>query len=90
MLYSPALLVVVFHTVPRSVSRAVTTAPLTGAPLESVTVPTMPAVTSWPNAGVRVPTIPMSARKTRTPHATVFIAQPPQSIPTEALQIGAQ
>ena len=75
MLKAPAPLVVEFHTVPRSVSRAVTTAPLIGAPLESVTVPTMPAVTSWPIAGVIIATIPMSARKTKNPHAVFFIAR---------------
>src|SRR5437667_10435217 len=42
--------VVTVQTVPRSTSVAVTSAPVIGAPLGSVIVPTMDAVTSWPNA----------------------------------------
>src|SRR5512140_3353520 len=55
MLYAPESLVSPTYDVPRSVSVAVTFAPLIGAPLGSATVPTIAAVTSWLHANCEVP-----------------------------------
>src|SRR5437868_4531997 len=75
MLYAPESLVSPTYRVPRSVSVAVTFAPLIGAPLGSVTVPTMAAVTSWLQAGCRTLSTPTST----TPILiNFFIADPPK------------
>src|SRR6266446_5502567 len=70
----PASLVCPVHTVPRSVSLAVTVAPTTAAPLGSVTVPVIDAVTSCPHAGFAVHSSATSARKTRpNPKDCIFL-----------------
>src|SRR5215469_15112175 len=55
-LYIPLSLVLVVNTVPRSTSRATTSAPLMGAPPASTTVPVIAAVTFWPKANCAPPT----------------------------------
>src|SRR5437868_14861216 len=78
MLYAPLSLVFAVHTVPRSASVAVTSAPLTGALLGSVTVPTMEAVTSCVQAAGTTPSetkrVTTSAKENSLP---VLISEPP-------------
>src|SRR5579862_9549612 len=50
ILKTPSLLVTLVHWVPRSASVAVILAPVTEAPVESVTLPVNAAVTCWPQA----------------------------------------
>src|SRR5882672_8877619 len=49
----PSSFVAVGHVAPRSTSRAVTVALAIAAPVESVTRPVRPALTSWARAGAR-------------------------------------
>src|SRR5215831_4925961 len=54
-LYIPLSLVLAVNTVPRSTSRATTSAPLMGDPPGSTTVPVIAAVTFWPDANCAPP-----------------------------------
>src|SRR5262249_51822578 len=79
MLYAPDSLVFAVQMVPRSVSPAVTFAPLIGAPLGSVTVPTIAAVTSLLHAGVSQQTCAARAMHRNLPSQFRFITKPPHA-----------
>src|SRR5438093_7551577 len=78
-LYTPASFVLAVQTIPRSVSVAVTLAPLIGAPLGSTTVPTIAAVISWADSGARLPTIATNSRRTTAKLIDRCITEPPGS-----------
>src|SRR5215469_959472 len=84
MLYAPDSFVFAVQTVPRSVSVAVTVAPLIGAPDGSVTVPTMAAVTSCPFAGDVKESNPARTRRQRVNESARFITEPPTRLSCSA------
>src|SRR5438477_6787576 len=62
---------------PRSTEVAFTSAPLIGAPLGSLTVPIIDAVTSWPQAAAVSPSNAARTRRKAPLHSVLFITEPP-------------
>src|SRR5215475_12970989 len=77
MLYRPASLVLVVKSFPRSTEVAFTSAPLIGAPLGSLTLPIIEAVTSWPQAAAVSPSSAARTRRKAPLHSVLFITEPP-------------